>query len=593
MTDKTNEFINKAKKVHGDLYDYSKVNYIKAIQKVIIICKTHGEYLQQPSNHLQGNGCTECSILNRNNESRYTSEIFINKAQEVHGDKYDYSKVKYVDSKTKITIICKEHGEYLQAPNKHLQKQGCNKCGGHCKSNNEEFIMKAKQIHGDKYDYSKVNYVNNQTKVIITCKDHGDYLQVPNSHLQGCGCIKCIGANNKYTTNEFIQKANNIHGNKYDYSKVNYVNCQTKVIIICKEHGEFEQTPTNHLTSKYGCDKCSAFCRGDTKKNNCKNKFIDNAIKVHGNKYDYSKSIYTGCENKLVIVCKDHGEFEQQPNNHLYGKGCYECARIKINNDRRLSNEEFITKANQIHNNAYIYSNVDYKSYHEKVKIICKIHGEFEKSASGHLQGSGCFECGKIRTDNYKKYTNAEFIEKASIIHNKKYDYSKTNYINSKTKVIVTCKEHGDFDVRPNNHISSIQGCPKCLIKKQYSKAQIKWLNFIQSKDKIIIQHAENSNEYNIPNTNFKADGYCVETNTIYEYHGDYWHGNPNRFNSSDINNTTKCTFGELYQNTLNKEQIIRDMGFNLITIWESDWIKLNKCVKILQRKFKNYLLTS
>src|SRR6056300_1090867 len=151
MTDKTTEFINKAKEVHGDLYDYSKVDYKKAIEKVIIICKIHGEYLQQPSNHLRGNGCTVCSISKRNNKSRYTSEIFIDKAKEVHGDKYNYSKVNYVDSKTKVIIICKEHGEFLQAPNKHLQKQGCNKCGCHEKSNNQEFIIKAKQIHGYKY----------------------------------------------------------------------------------------------------------------------------------------------------------------------------------------------------------------------------------------------------------------------------------------------------------------------------------------------------------------------------------------------------------------------------------------------------------
>ena len=184
-------------------------------------------------------------------------------------------------------------------------------------------------------------------------------------------------------------------------------------------------------------------------------------------------------------------------------------------------------------------------------------------------------------------YTINEFIEKSIIIHGNKFDYSKVNYVDSKTKIIIICNEHGDFEVRPNNHLSSYQGCPKCQTKKQYSKQQIQWLNFIQTKDNICIQHADNSNEYLIPNTKFKADGYCKETNTIYEYHGDYWHGNPYRFNSDEINKTTKCTFGELYQNTLNKEQQIRDLGFNLITIWESDWIKLNKCVKLLQRKFR------
>jgi hypothetical protein len=114
-------------------------------------------------------------------------------------------------------------------------------------------------------------------------------------------------------------------------------------------------------------------------------------------------------------------------------------------------------------------------------------------------------------------------------------------------------------------------------------------MNFIQTKDNIYIQHGENSNEYQIPNTRFKADGYCEETNTIYEYHGDYWHGNPAKFDRNEINKRTKCTFGKLYEKTLKREQQIKDMGFNLITIWESDWIKLNKFVKILQRKFRMF----
>ena len=128
--------------------------------------------------------------------------------------------------------------------------------------------------------------------------------------------------------------------------------------------------------------------------------------------------------------------------------------------------------------------------------------------------------------------------------------------------------------------------CPKC--SNQYSKISIEWLSYMEIKNSIKIIHAKNEGEFNIPNTRYKADGYCEETNTIYEFHGDFWHGNPNKYLSTDINKKLVKTFGELYQNTLNKEQQIRDMGFNLITIWESDWIKLNKCVIILQRKYRN-----
>jgi len=130
-------------------------------------------------------------------------------------------------------------------------------------------------------------------------------------------------------------------------------------------------------------------------------------------------------------------------------------------------------------------------------------------------------------------------------------------------------------------------GCPKCNTRG-FSKVQISWLNFISTYYGIKIIHAENGNEYIIPNTRFKADGYCIETNTIYEFHGDYWHGNPNIYHSNQLNKTTKCTFGELYQITINKEQKIRDKGFNLITMWENDWNNLNNCVKIIQRKFRH-----
>ena len=119
----------------------------------------------------------------------------------------------------------------------------------------EQFIEKAKQIHGNKYDYSKVEYVNNHTKVCIICPEHGEFWQTPNSHLNGNGCSSCKGLK-KLTTKEFIERAKQVHGNKYDYSKTIYVNKRTKVCIICPIHGEFYQTPHNHVYQKQGCPEC-------------------------------------------------------------------------------------------------------------------------------------------------------------------------------------------------------------------------------------------------------------------------------------------------------------------------------------------------
>lgn len=185
----------------------------------------------------------------------------------------------------------------------------------------EEFIEKSNKTHGMKYDYSKVAYVNCRTNVCIICPEHGEFWQKADSHTRGIGCPYC-GGTKKKTTKEFIQKANRIHGDKYNYSKVDYLDSKTKVIIICPEHGEFLQTPSIHL-SKFGCPKCSNVYSYNA------NEFIEKANKVHGYKYDYSKTIYTNTRTKITIICNKHGEFLQRPNDHIKGIGCPFCNESK------------------------------------------------------------------------------------------------------------------------------------------------------------------------------------------------------------------------------------------------------------------------
>lgn len=202
---------------------------------------------------------------------RKTIEQFIKDAKIVHGDKYDYSKSIYINSKVKLIIICpkKGHGEFTQNPNNHLNNHGCPKCGIGI-TTTEEFINRAletKQHSGKDYDYSKVKYLNLKTKVIIVCKKHGEFLQTPQHHLLGHGCRKCgiklIGKNRLLTKEEFIKKSQNKHKIEstniplYDYSKVKYINSRRKVKIICPvlKHGQFKQLAASHLQG-YGCPKC-------------------------------------------------------------------------------------------------------------------------------------------------------------------------------------------------------------------------------------------------------------------------------------------------------------------------------------------------
>ena len=183
----------------------------------------------------------------------------------------------------------------------------------------EQFVEEAEEKHNYLYDYSKFVYVTNKTKGIIMCKEHGEYEQTPKAHLQGHGCPKCFG-NKKKTLDQFIEEAEDKHASLYDYSKFVYKNYNTKGIIICKEHGAFEQLPSSHLLGR-GCPKCS----GNIKKT--LEQFIEEAKRKHAplSLYDYSKFVYKNARTKGIIICKEHNEFEQIPSKHLQGQGCPNC----------------------------------------------------------------------------------------------------------------------------------------------------------------------------------------------------------------------------------------------------------------------------
>ena len=322
-----NDFIKQSKKIHDNKYDYSKVEYKNTAIKVKIICPIHGEFYKTPMNHLIGQGCPMCSSLNK----KMSIEEFIKKAREIHGDKYDYSKVEYKDYHTKVCIICPIHGEFWQAPSTHInQKCGCPRCSKYHRMNTEEFIKKAKEVHGDKYDYSKVEYVKSNEKVCIICPIHGEFWMTPNAHITAKhNCPKCAHPSYKKDEKDFLDEAKKVHGDKYDYSKVEYINNKTKICIICPEHGEFWQLPYEHLKG-HGCHNCAKNKKMTT------SEFIEKAKYIHNNFYDYSKVVYKNTEEKVCIICPEHGEFWQTPHSHLSGVGCPICSKCKNLNETAL-----------------------------------------------------------------------------------------------------------------------------------------------------------------------------------------------------------------------------------------------------------------
>lgn len=209
---KTEDFIKKARKVHGNFYDYSNVDYCGSRNKVEIICPIHGSFSQEPAAHLRGYGCPMCANKKRGDTFRGTLEDFIKKAREVHGDKYDYSEVDYKNYSTKVRIKCPLHGVFEQTPTAHvLAKHGCPMCNGR-NLTTKDIIEKFVSVHGDEYDYSRVDYKKMHEKVDIICKEHGLFRQTPSKHILGQGCPKCAaikrGKLKNQSNEEFIDNGN-------------------------------------------------------------------------------------------------------------------------------------------------------------------------------------------------------------------------------------------------------------------------------------------------------------------------------------------------------------------------------------------------
>jgi len=551
----TEEFIEKARNFHGNKYDYSKVKYVDYVTKVLIICPIHGEFLQTPQTHSEC-GCYECGREAMKLKNTLTTENFIEKAQKIHGDKYDYSLSKYVNCRTKLKIVCSIHGEFMQTPMNHLSNHNCPQCGTEvCRlkfvKSKEQFIVDAKKIHGDEYDYNLVDYVNGGTKVKIICREHGEFLQTPNNHIyHSNNCPKCTET--KLTTKEFIKKANEIHNNKYNYSLVEYVNCDTKVKIICPEHDVFEQTPASHY--KHNCPKCSD-------KYITTKEFIERAKIIHGDKYDYSKVKYIGSQINVEIMCnkQGHGIFKQTPTVHISQKsGCPKCG------NQYLDKDYFIEKANILHNFKYDYSLVEYVDGNTKVKIVCPIHGEFMQPPSRHVFSSGCIKCGIEKSATSNILTTEEFIEKANIVHDFKYDYSKVIYVNHSTKIKIICPIHGEFEQTPHTHINGKSGCKKCTESKGERKIR-KFLeknNILYEKEKMF----EGCKNINL----LLFDFYLPEQNILIEFDGKQHYeivehfGGEKGFKQRQINDEIKNKFA-------------RDNNIKLIRIPYFDYDNIEK----------------
>lgn len=415
---------------------------------------------------------------------KLTQEEFIKRATDIHGCKYSYEKSIYVNSNTKLKIVCNKcKNIFEQLPDSHIrQKQGCSRCSRNIKLDLENFILKSIRTHGDKYNYSKIKHINgvdNKVDIICnTCKT--TFSQSPAKHInKKHGCPKCNGGV-KSNTEEFIKKAIQKHGHLYSYNETVYFNNKKKVKIICKKHGIFKQSPNSHLNGG-GCQIC-----GNNQKLTTET-FIERATKKHGDKYNYNETVYHGNNKKKVkITCKKHGIFTPDAGSFLRGCGCDKCRRIVVMEKYYLTKEEFIERSMKVHGDFYDYGFFVYNGRNKKVNIICKKHNKiFEQTPGSHMRGSGCPIC--------KESIGERKIRIFLTNKNIKYTYQKkfNNCVNYKTN----CKLSFDFYLLNYNLLIEFDGPQHSIEWFWGDEKQIKHnLKEQQHRDDIKNQFAKDNN---------------------------------------------------------------------------------------------------
>lgn len=324
--------------------------------------------------------------------TRLSPAQWLERAHATHGDRFDYSAATYVKNTVNVTIICRVHGPFEQKPGSHTAGAiGCTGCKpvvvGRPATTTKAFIVRAREVYGDRFDYTATRYVNAKSAVLIGCGTHGQVPVLPRNFLhRPTGCPRCSraalhstapkvpaptapemapemaavrarsGGRPQMSTADFIARARQVHGGDYDYAQTRYVDINTEVVIVCGIHGPFTQKPKNHLHNASGCTPCAharraAACRLTTAQ------FLEAAHATHGITYDYTYVVYVDSTTDVTIGCATHGQFSMKAQAHLSQRqGCPDCGRKRMTEGRRLSTEEFVARCRARHGDTFDYS---------------------------------------------------------------------------------------------------------------------------------------------------------------------------------------------------------------------------------------------
>jgi hypothetical protein len=552
--------------------DFSRVEYKGSQKKIEIVCEKHGSFEAIPAIMLnKKSGCPKCAQSNR---TKLGADTILTRLKEVHGNKYKFEMPRDAITTTKINFICHEHGKQKAIISNLLKGSGCRDCSVKRRTvkktlTTEQWIKKARIVHGDRYDYSKAFYKNARTKLLVTCRDHGDFEIDPSNHIhlkRGCKICsggKFVNADNskkRLTQAQFLEKANEVAPANLDFTKSVYKDTRTSLIVTCKIHGDFKIRPHN-LFRGANCRKCATALSSSNQR--VSKKELTNRIRnKFGNLYEVDENSLTKATSSIRLKCRTHGWFEGILNNLINSSGCPSCSYIKTaairNKQLKLSKNEIINRFVDLHGDAYSYSETDPDGIGSTVKIHCAKHGYFEQVVSVHLQGKGCPECGREKRRVSQFLQQSEIYTRLKELHGNLFIYPPNVGLDLREAAPIICREHGIFYQPLRIHLNG-SGCSECS-QSLGARRVSHWLT--EHEIYYELEAPIPAGKKGLP---LRADFFLPEHNMYIEYDGEQ-HFKPIAFFGMD-EKTSISVFNEQKERDLAKENWILGKGFELLRI--------------------------
>ena len=405
--------------------------YTSARENIRVYCLKHGAFEKVASALLKDNRskhpCPKCVKEILAEEVIAAWPDYLEKIKNaVDCSDLDFSQVEYKGSQEKIEIICKKHGSFKAIPASMLNKKsGCPKCGqsNRTKLGASKILDRLREVHGETYNFEIPEDAVRQTKIKYVCSKHGSKFAKIDALLQGKGCRDCAvearAANRTLTTAEWIKRARKVHGERYSYDKSKYVTGKTKLIVTCKEHGDFEINPSNHVSLKRGCKVCSggSFLNADnSKKRLTQKQFLFKANEVAPENLDFTKSVYKDTRTNVTVTCKIHGDFLIRPGNLFQGGNCRHCSADLAGKKHRVSKKQLVQRLKDKFGDLYEIDADSLTQATSKARLKCASHGWFEGVIGNLINSSGCPRCKNIKAaairSKQNKLTRSEIIKR-------------------------------------------------------------------------------------------------------------------------------------------------------------------------------------